>query len=217
MFRAVCRSSSGAPTGLHTHVVTARNQVRVGTGLVVTSRSQVPHRLDYGRSPLSQFPLRLDCGRSPHAYVNQRLQIQLGLLMMSDIPLETCWAFNVLWNNKFRYQVASCWLLLLSDAFNLKPLPIFLSVFWVNSFSLPISNIFLCNSATSADRFLGSNDVLLVKNVPKFLRTLLHVGNLFYPDDRWIRFFLITALRTSKLSLILSACVYAWNHIQLED
>ena len=52
-------------------------------------------------------------GRSPHAYVNQRLQIQLGLLMMSDIPLETCWAFNVLWNNKFRYQVASCWLLLL--------------------------------------------------------------------------------------------------------
>ena len=35
--------------------------------------------------------------------------------MMSDIPLETCWAFNVLWNNKFRYQVASCWLLLLSQ------------------------------------------------------------------------------------------------------
>jgi len=58
-------------------------------------------------------PLRLDYGRSPHAYVNQRLQIQLGLLMMSDIPLETCSAFNELWNNKFRYQVASCWLLLL--------------------------------------------------------------------------------------------------------
>ena len=34
--------------------------------------------------------------------------------MMSDVSLETCWAFNVLWNNKFRYQVASCWLLLLS-------------------------------------------------------------------------------------------------------
>jgi len=64
---------------------------------------------------LSQFPLRLDYGRSPHAYVNQRLQIQLGLLMMSDIPLETCWAFNVLWNDKFRYQVASCWLLLLRN------------------------------------------------------------------------------------------------------
>ena len=25
-----------------------------------------------------------------HAYVNQRLQIQLELLMMSDVPLETC-------------------------------------------------------------------------------------------------------------------------------
>ena len=99
MFRAVCRSSSGAPTvfatsGLHTHAVTARSQVWVGPG---------------------QLPLKLDYGRSPHAYVNQRLQIQLGLLMMSDIPLETCWAFKVLWNSKFRYQVASCWLLLLSQ------------------------------------------------------------------------------------------------------
>jgi len=37
-----------------------------------------------------QFPLRLDYGRSPLAYVNQRLQMQLGLLMMSDIPLKTC-------------------------------------------------------------------------------------------------------------------------------
>ena len=39
---------------------------------------------------LNQFPLRLDYGRSPHAYVNQRLQIQLELLMMSGMPLETC-------------------------------------------------------------------------------------------------------------------------------
>jgi len=36
MFRAVCRSSSGAPTvfaasGLHKHAVTARSQVWVGT------------------------------------------------------------------------------------------------------------------------------------------------------------------------------------------
>jgi hypothetical protein len=35
-----------------------------------------------------QFPLRLDYGRSPHAYINQRLQIQLELLMMSGVPLE---------------------------------------------------------------------------------------------------------------------------------
>jgi hypothetical protein len=37
-----------------------------------------------------QFPLRLDYGQSPHAYVNQRLQIQLELLMMSGVLLETC-------------------------------------------------------------------------------------------------------------------------------
>jgi hypothetical protein len=67
MFRAVRRSSSGALTlfvasGLHTHVVTGR----------------------------SQFPLRPDYNRSPHAYVNQKLQIELELLMMSGVPLETC-------------------------------------------------------------------------------------------------------------------------------
>jgi len=67
MFQAAYRSSSGALTpfaasGLHTHVVPGR----------------------------SQFPLRLDYGRAPRAYVNQRLRIQLELLMMSGMPLETC-------------------------------------------------------------------------------------------------------------------------------
>ena len=62
----------------------------------------------------SEFSLRLDNGRSPHAYVNQRLQIQLELLMMSGVPLETCWDFSERWNNKFYYKVASCWLFLLS-------------------------------------------------------------------------------------------------------
>jgi hypothetical protein len=33
---------------------------------------------------------------------------------MSGVPLETCWAFNERWNNKFCYKVASCWLFLLS-------------------------------------------------------------------------------------------------------
>jgi hypothetical protein len=61
-----------------------------------------------------EFPLRLDYGRSPHEYVNQRLQIQLELLMTSGMPLETCWAFNERWNNKFYYKVASCWLFLQS-------------------------------------------------------------------------------------------------------
>ena len=46
------------------------------------------------RSGFRQFPLRLDYGRSPHAYVNQRLQIQLELQMMSGMPLETCRAVN---------------------------------------------------------------------------------------------------------------------------
>jgi hypothetical protein len=94
MIREAYCSSSGALTvfaasGLHTHVVTGRSQVWVGT-------------------------LRLDYGRSPHVYVNQRLQIQLELLMMSGMQLETCWAFNERWNNKFCYKVASCWLFLLN-------------------------------------------------------------------------------------------------------
>jgi len=89
MFRAAYRSSSTAlnvfaVSGLHKHVVTGRCQVR------------------------------FDNGRSLHVYVNQRLQIQLELLMMSGMPLETCLTFNKRWNNKFYYKVASCWLFLLS-------------------------------------------------------------------------------------------------------
>jgi len=33
--------------------------------------------------------------------------------MMSGMPLQTRWAFNKFWNNKFYYKVASCWLFLL--------------------------------------------------------------------------------------------------------
>jgi hypothetical protein len=98
MFRAAYCLSPGALTvfaasGLHTRVVSGRTQVWVGTG---------------------QFPLRLDYGQSPHVYVNQRLQIQIEVLMMSGVPLETCWAFNKRWSNKFCYKVASCWLFLLN-------------------------------------------------------------------------------------------------------
>ena len=52
----------------------------------ITNKMQPCIRIYYS----TQFPLRLDYGRSPHAYVNQRLQIQLELLMMSGMPLETC-------------------------------------------------------------------------------------------------------------------------------
>ena len=53
MFQAAYRSSSGALTvfaasGLHTHVVTGRGQVWVGT--------EFPLRLDYGRSPHGKHP-----------------------------------------------------------------------------------------------------------------------------------------------------------------
>ena len=51
--------------------------------------------------------------------------------MMSGMPLETCWAFNERWNNKFYYKVASCWFFLLihttmHESMNIKspcPLP----------------------------------------------------------------------------------------------
>ena len=33
--------------------------------------------------------------------------------MIIGMQLETCWAFNKFWNNKFYYKVASCWLFLL--------------------------------------------------------------------------------------------------------
>ena len=43
--------------------------------------------------------------------------------MVSGVPLETCWAFNERWNNKFCYKVASCWLFLLNK-YRLSKLPI---------------------------------------------------------------------------------------------
>jgi hypothetical protein len=99
MFRGVYRSSSGAPnifaaSGLHTHVVTGHSQVWVGT-VWASSHSDLTTA-------------------GHHMLVNQKLQIQLERLMMSGIPLETCWAFNERWNNKFYYKVASCCLFLLS-------------------------------------------------------------------------------------------------------
>jgi len=43
--------------------------------------------------------------------------------MMSGMPLKTRLAFNKLWNNKFYYKVASCWLFLLIHY--LQTLPIY--------------------------------------------------------------------------------------------
>jgi len=92
MFRAAHRSSSGAPqtvfaaSGLHTHVVTGRCQGWVGnwSGILTVIIDQV--LVQY----LIHFPLSLDNGLSPHVYVN-RCKYSLDLLMMSGVPLETCW------------------------------------------------------------------------------------------------------------------------------
>ena len=109
MFRAAYRSASGpltvfAACGLHTHVVTGRSQVWVPLLFRAAYRSSSGALTAFAASGLhthvvtgrSQFwvPLRLDYGRSPHAYINQRLQIQLELLMMSGMALETCWSFQ---------------------------------------------------------------------------------------------------------------------------
>jgi hypothetical protein len=40
---------------------------------------------------------------------------------MSGVPLETCWAFSKLWNNKFYYKAASCWYFYWGDYWNLQP------------------------------------------------------------------------------------------------
>jgi len=46
-------------------------------------------------------------------YKPEGCKYSLELLMMSGMPLETCWAFKKNWNNKFYYKVASCWLFLI--------------------------------------------------------------------------------------------------------
>jgi len=63
MFRGAYRSPSGA--------------------LIVFAASGLHTHVVTGRST------RLDYGRSPHAYVNQRLQLQLEPQMMSGMLLET--------------------------------------------------------------------------------------------------------------------------------
>jgi len=63
-----------------------------------------------GSITLIFFRAEVSLGCAAHCYINR---YSLELLMMSGMPLETCWAFNKRWNNKFYYKVASCWLFLL--------------------------------------------------------------------------------------------------------
>jgi hypothetical protein len=49
----------------------------------------------------------------PQTYVKPEAAITVfELLMMNGVSLETRWAINKHWNNKFYYTVASCWLFL---------------------------------------------------------------------------------------------------------
>ena len=81
-----------AASGLHTLVETARGAVWVATVLGIV-------------------PVVID---QVVTYVNQKLQIQLRFLMMSDITLETCWTINVLWNSKI--PLLSCILLVIATS-----------------------------------------------------------------------------------------------------
>jgi len=56
-----------------------------------------------------------DLHSATYIYVVRRLKVK-GSMMMRGVPLETCWAFNERWNNKFCYKVASCWLFPLKQA-----------------------------------------------------------------------------------------------------
>ena len=130
-----------AASGLHTHVVTGCSQVWEGLDYGRSPHAyvnllllllQLYNSLWVLACSIISFHCFLSCTfcfqfftpilprwfltSSSHlnAYVNQRLQIQLELLMMRGVLLETCWAFNERWNNKFCYKVASCWLFLLN-------------------------------------------------------------------------------------------------------
>jgi hypothetical protein len=57
------------------------------------------------------LPLSHDSCRQPQAYIKPEAAITVfELLMISGVPLETCWVIKKHRNNKFYYTVASCWL-----------------------------------------------------------------------------------------------------------
>jgi len=90
IFRAAFHSSSGAPNCI----------------------CSLWYIYSYGDRPLSRLGGNSTTGH--HMRIQTRgSKHSLELLMMSEMRIETCWAFNKFWNNKFYYKVASCWLCLL--------------------------------------------------------------------------------------------------------
>ena len=126
-----------------------------------------------------QFPLRRHHGRSPQAYVNQKMQIQLRFLMMSDITLETCWTINVLWNNKI--PLLSCILLVIATSQILfysvsLILTVFLflvhSIDWFSStfFTLPNCYLPFCSPTTELPLHLIVLLIYALKELYLFVR-----------------------------------------------
>jgi hypothetical protein len=66
---------------------------------------------------------------------------------MSGVPLETFWAFNERWHNKFYCKVASCWLFLLSHttmhgSMNIK--------YKINNYSLHVALLYMLGNLFSS-------------------------------------------------------------------
>jgi hypothetical protein len=80
---------------------------------------------------------------------------------MSGMALETCWAFNERWNNKFYYKAASCWLFVLSHT----AMHGYLNIKYFLLIPTPWSRILL-------DKLTGSQ---LVKEFPAFYGTQMFI------------------------------------------
>jgi hypothetical protein len=83
--------------------------------------------------------------------------------MMSGMPLETCWALNKLWNNKFCYKVASCWLFplihtMMHESMNMKFINLTL---WLRPF-LIFWNM-LCKDAVSYVKMLSIAAIIFIQ------------------------------------------------------
>ena len=110
--------------------------------------------------------------------------------MMSGMPLETCWAFNERWNNKFCYKAASCWLFLLS---------IFIEFFFIK---IPRDYIYLSRFYNTEFIYrVSSSFIIILLNfiylfIYLFIKVSLHcidMGFLYQSDERielngiWVR------------------------------
>ena len=67
----------------HVSLFLSKHPIHTWYSVEITNKMQPCNRIYYSTVHW-RLPLRLDYDRSPHAYVNQRLQIQLELLMMSN-------------------------------------------------------------------------------------------------------------------------------------